>query len=1340
MLRSVRLFLRYCVTVVGAVTGIVVAPVFLSLCVTLATVFFAVNVPLAFWWAVVNHEFGWRAKVLLVPTAWFGAVTLYLCELIAFVLFAFALVLVQPIAQPPSSEGIFFLGPEVIRVGVGMVRSVWRNHMELANVLQVRRHGAGAHRDLPHIGHLPVVAVASPALGVVAGVATAVLLLAKVALLPLAKPKSSLPVAVAVFGIASAVVLADGDYDLSAADPPLQQIAQAAALWAVWPATAIAAVLITPFCVVAAGYACITPFRSLALHHRWQVAGWLVADWLRTLDHEASHLLGVPHVLRNSWMQLPRRPGNVWQPVVTNVAASFYSQREAALDPSPEGAAPLGDALRAWDLLDAVLWAHLDQAMSEGMLAPEIVERFKLDDPNPFNPVARAVAALAVSDAALRSMHGGAPTVQHPWVLLARAEGGRHVLRTVVGTPKGVQGKAFRAAGRTASAVLEGAPRTHEERVWLRWWLCGWEAQAGWYHNDAEESLNRRLAAAGLTVPSADRLRTLCATGRTVLREIENSGTLSARGAWWSGPQAKTERRRWNELLQLSSAEHPALHGVPMPVGDLSRMSPRVLLASAPYPSARGARPDAMHSTTPRCLTPDMRSWSEQVAGAGRRAEKFMHSTQPSYPARQCNAKVLIDGAEFMAEARRLIEGAKREVMISSWKLCPWFGMGRAEAGKQSDWNAAKAREQSRGCDHQQGREVGFDVQQGETLRDLLVRKAREGVKVYVLLFQSHRRIMGQHFSDEAAGELWAANEMLRREGAAGCIMTMRHPPPLSAANAGLTEPLLADCGAAPRFALSHHQKFFVVDREHAVVGGLDFCIGRFDTQQHLISDVERRVWPAQDFYNPAVGVAPVFGEELWRNHQWIDSRREVRLPWHDTTVLVDGCAAADCADVFVNRWNHHSNEPGCSDPVGAIEQSPSVPPQPPQQHVGKQRAQVLLSLAPWCGSGHVEMSVYGAHVAAIQAAKYHVYLENQYVASSCDAGCPDSNPQNLVFAALLQRLREARKKGAEDPFLATLVLTLPEESDETAQGIIKWLLVSVSRGEHSLFAALRADGWTPDEIHARVSAVFLRSHAVLPPWPHGADPPLGMEPHVPPVLPTDGPYSWRARDEALRSGKHVAVHAMVFVHSKLLIVDDKLLLCGSANLNDRSLVGRRDSELCLLCSDDDLVETTMRGEKVQVGRMAHETRVRLMEEHAGLLWSSDVTPYRHGSRSSVFADPLCAEAQQLWDKQADTNAVVYQAVFPGGAPSSKIGLISEFIAHPWRLVDDEVEFSHEAAWRLSTQGVTVPHNRRLTVGAALRLVSGHLYRFPFGLFDGDRLAPPLIDAVSRVNGFDITQ
>ena len=37
-----------------------------------------------------------------------------------------------------------------------------------------------------------------------------------------------------------------------------------------------------------------------------------------------------------------------------------------------------------------------------------------------------------------------------------------------------------------------------------------------------------------------------------------------------------------------------------------------------------------------------------------------------------------------------------------------------------------------------------------------------------------------------------------------------------------------------------------------------------------------------------------------------------------------------------------------------------------------------------------------------------------------------------------------------------------------------------------------------------------------------------------------------------------------VYTHSKLMIVDDWCLIVGSANINDRSMLGDRDSEMAV--------------------------------------------------------------------------------------------------------------------------------------------------------------------------------
>ncbi len=45
-------------------------------------------------------------------------------------------------------------------------------------------------------------------------------------------------------------------------------------------------------------------------------------------------------------------------------------------------------------------------------------------------------------------------------------------------------------------------------------------------------------------------------------------------------------------------------------------------------------------------------------------------------------------------------------------------------------------------------------------------------------------------------------------------------------------------------------------------------------------------------------------------------------------------------------------------------------------------------------------------------------------------------------------------------------------------------------------------------------------------------------------------------------------VSDQVYVHDKLMIVDDRVAIIGSANINDRSMIGCRDSEMALRIED----------------------------------------------------------------------------------------------------------------------------------------------------------------------------
>ena len=76
-------------------------------------------------------------------------------------------------------------------------------------------------------------------------------------------------------------------------------------------------------------------------------------------------------------------------------------------------------------------------------------------------------------------------------------------------------------------------------------------------------------------------------------------------------------------------------------------------------------------------------------------------------------------------------------------------------------------------------------------------------------------------------------------------------------------------------------------------------------------------------------------------------------------------------------------------------------------------------------------------------------------------------------------------------------------------------------------------------------------------------------------------------------------VTEIIYIHSKLLIVDDRVSLIGSANIHDRSLLGGRDSELAVVVEEEH--EEEIREGVRRVGKFAHSLRKELYMEHFGL-------------------------------------------------------------------------------------------------------------------------------------------
>lgn len=134
-----------------------------------------------------------------------------------------------------------------------------------------------------------------------------------------------------------------------------------------------------------------------------------------------------------------------------------------------------------------------------------------------------------------------------------------------------------------------------------------------------------------------------------------------------------------------------------------------------------------------------------------------------------------------------------------------------------------------------------------------------------------------------------------------------------------------------------------------------------------------------------------------------------------------------------------------------------------------------------------------------------------------------------------------------------------------------------------------------------------------------------------------------------------------LYIHSKVLIADDRLVICGSANLNDRSQLGTHDSEIAVVIEDPTPVESTMNGRPYTASRFATSLRRQLWRKHLGLLpdqrwdqpdanWTPvdrDPQQYDWGSPSDrLVEDPLSEDFRRLWTETARTNTEVFSKVF----------------------------------------------------------------------------------------------
>jgi len=128
------------------------------------------------------------------------------------------------------------------------------------------------------------------------------------------------------------------------------------------------------------------------------------------------------------------------------------------------------------------------------------------------------------------------------------------------------------------------------------------------------------------------------------------------------------------------------------------------------------------------------------------------------------------------------------------------------------------------------------------------------------------------------------------------------------------------------------------------------------------------------------------------------------------------------------------------------------------------------------------------------------------------------------------------------------------------------------------------------------------------------------------------------------------------------MVVDDRIVICGSSNINDRSQLGFHDSELAIVMEDTLPLQSKMAGQSYTAGHHAASLRRMLWREHLGLLPAQKLdaeddinaqppsdgdSQWHQGDEyDALVADPLSDELWQLWTERATVNTNVFRDLF----------------------------------------------------------------------------------------------
>eukprot|EP01063_Lacrimia_lanifica_P033653 TRINITY_DN6044_c0_g1_i1.p1 TRINITY_DN6044_c0_g1~~TRINITY_DN6044_c0_g1_i1.p1 ORF type:complete len:883 (+),score=219.95 TRINITY_DN6044_c0_g1_i1:1-2649(+) len=415
--------------------------------------------------------------------------------------------------------------------------------------------------------------------------------------------------------------------------------------------------------------------------------------------------------------------------------------------------------------------------------------------------------------------------------------------------------------------------------------------------------------------------------------------------------------------------------------------------------------------------------------------------------------------------------------------------------------------------------ELGTD----RTLGDMLIEKANEGVAVCVLIWKEKTSASGEGLAGTMSGQTikYFQNTNVQCAGVYRDAKKTR------------TSKMLED------WLITHHQKAVVCDVQTsdtqrrglaAFIGGLDLTTGRWDTPgKEIFRTLQNH--HAGDFYQTMVAT---------------DEGTGPRQPWQDIHSQIEGPAAYDIAQNFENRWRTQVRRLQSS--LFGVEGSPRLlgrHQDMPCSDDNQWNVQLYRSIT---GNSDqttrgVEADCHKAWLEAIVNARRYIYIENQYFMGMSDEwkeGKSVGTATNRIAQEITNRIITAIRRG--ERFAVYIIVPLFPEGDPTSmvmQEIVYWQRQTVDAMYRKIAKALKSTG------SSAVPTDYLNFYTLLQ------------------KKPKDRPRI-SAKDKGRKRDVLINARIPIYVHSKLIIVDDRLFIVGSCNVNDRSMAGDRDTEIAV--------------------------------------------------------------------------------------------------------------------------------------------------------------------------------